>query len=147
MGRVLGIARRAGKRAVMETLESAVITTASGVAGDSRGRPGDRQVTLLSNEAWQSACADAGRSLPWTTRRANILVGGVELPQAIGSVIEVGDVRLAVTMETAPCARMDEQCEGLRRALQPYWRGGICCRVIEGGEIRLDSPVRVCGPD
>lgn len=143
MGRVLGIARRAAKRADMETLESTVIGTASGVAGDSRGKPGDRQITLLSSDAWKAACAAVGRELPWTTRRANILVDGVTLPRAAGSLIEIGSARLEVTMETAPCSRMDEQCDGLRQALMPDWRGGVCCRVIDGGEIRIGSPVKI----
>jgi len=143
MGKVLGIARRAAKRAPMETLQATSISEASGVAGDTRGRPGDRQVTLLSSEDWQAACADAGTDMPWTTRRANILVGGVELPHVAGAIIEIGDVRLEVTMETAPCSRMDEQYDGLRRALMPGWRGGVCCRVIEGGDVRVGSRVRI----
>lgn len=145
MGKVLGIARRAAKRAPMETLQVAIISGDSGVAGDSRGRPGDRQVTLLSSEDWQAACADADSDLPWTARRANILVGGVELPRVAGAIIEIGDVRLEVTMETAPCSRMDEQHDGLRHALARAWRGGVCCRVIEGGEVRVGSTVRIAG--
>jgi len=145
MGKVLGIARRAAKRAPMETLQAANISRASGVAGDARGRPGDRQVTLLSCEDWQAACADAGSDLPWTARRANILLGGVELPHVAGAIVEIGDVRLEVTMETAPCSRMDEQHDGLRNALGPAWRGGVCCRVIEGGEVRVGSTVRIAG--
>ena len=48
MGTVIGIARRESKRAVMETLESAIISDETGVADDFRGSSNLRQVTLLS---------------------------------------------------------------------------------------------------
>jgi MOSC domain-containing protein YiiM len=52
-------------------------------------------------------------------------------------------VRLEVTAQTTPCARMDETWPGLRRALAPDWRGGVTARVITGGAIALGDPVRV----
>ena len=45
MGRLSGIARREKKRAPMETLDSAEISMETGVADDSRGKQGKRQVT------------------------------------------------------------------------------------------------------
>lgn len=141
MGSVAGIARRDGKRAPMQLLDSATVATASGVADDFRGRPGKRQVTLLSAEAWARVCSELDRNLPWTTRRSNLLVEGLDLPQRSGDVIRIGDVRLLVTMEVDPCSRMDEQCAGLRKALASEWRGGVACTVLAGGEIRLGDTV------
>lgn len=146
MGRLAGIAIRSAKRAPMQTLDAAEVSVAAGVAGDFRGRPGDRQVTVIAADAWQAACAELGRELSWTTRRANLLVDGVSLPREAGGTIEIGDVRLRVTMETAPCSRMDEQCRGLRAALAPEWRGGVCCEVVEGGAVRVGDTVRVVPP-
>jgi hypothetical protein len=48
MGRLIGIARREEKRAPMETLEQAEVSDQTGVARDSRGKPGDRTVTIIS---------------------------------------------------------------------------------------------------
>lgn len=143
MGRLIGIARRERKRACMESLERANISGETGVANDFRGKPGKRQVTVLSAEAWAAACSELGRQLPWTTRRANLLVEGVELPKRCGDIIEVGDVRLRVTMEVAPCNRMQEQCSGLRAALTPEWRGGVACEVLQGGPVRIGDCVSV----
>ena len=50
---------------------------------------------------------------------------------------------LKVTRETDPCPRMDEQLQGLTNALLPDWRGGVCCNVIEGGDVNLGSEVRI----
>ena len=92
---------------------------------------------MLSADIWNAVCRELGRDLPWTTRRANLLVQGLELPVTTGDIIEIGDVRLLVTMETAPCSRMEAQCPGLKAALQPDWRGGVCCRVIQGGSVSI----------
>lgn len=143
MGRLVGIARRAAKRAEMETVDSAEISEESGVAKDFRGKPGKRQVTLVSASAWATVCDELGRELPWTTRRANLLIDDIDLPQRTGDVIEVGGVRLLVTMEVDPCSRMEEQAEGLREAMTPEWRGGVACTVLKGGTVRLGDDVAV----
>lgn len=147
MGELIGIARRAGKRAAMEELDAADIGEASGVAADFRGRPGKRQVTVLAEEAWLAACDVVGRTLPWTTRRANLLVRNIALPQRAGDLIVIGDAVLEVTMETDPCYRMDEQCAGLKEALTPDWRGGVSCKVRRGGAVRLGDTVEIVPVD
>lgn len=141
MGRLVGIARRDKKRAEMQTLQEADITQSSGVALDFRGKPGDRQVTVISADVWRQVCMELGRTLAWTTRRANLLIEGIELPKSAGGEIRIGAVRLQVTGETDPCSRMEEQCKGLKAALQPDWRGGVCCRVLQDGPVRIGDTV------
>lgn len=109
MGRLVGLARRDKKRAEMEILDDAEISERTGVANDFRGKPGKRQVTVISAEAWAAACEELGQEIPWTTRRANLLIEDIELPQRTGDVIEIAGVRLLVTMKVDPCSRMDEQ--------------------------------------
>jgi MOSC domain-containing protein YiiM len=145
MGRLAGIARRDKKRAPMETLESAEIDTESGVAADFRGKPGNRQVTVLSATAWRAACADLQRDIPWTTRRANLLVDDLELPKKAGAELHIGSVCLRITGEVDPCSRMDEQCPGLTDALKPDWRGGVSCTVLQGGFVSVGDAVTVRG--
>lgn len=141
MGRLTGIARRDTKRGPMQTLERADISMETGVALDFRGKPGARQVTVISAGAWRDACDELQKDIPWTTRRANLLVDDIELPQTIGAILKVGKVRLRVTGEVDPCSRMDEQCPGLRQALRPHWRGGVSCTVLEGGGVALGDEV------
>jgi MOSC domain-containing protein YiiM len=143
MGRLAGIARRERKRAPMETLERAEISTEFGVAHDFRGKPGPRQVTVISAAAWRAACAEVKDELPWTTRRANLLVEDFELPKTIGAVLRVGPVRLRITGEVDPCSRMEEQRPGLKAALQPDWRGGVSCAVVSGGPVSLGDEVEL----
>jgi MOSC domain-containing protein YiiM len=141
MGRLTGIARREKKRAPMETLERADVSTETGVARDFRGRPGQRQVTVVSAGAWRAACRDLGQEVPWTARRANLLVEGIELPETTGGILRIGPVKLLINDEVDPCSRMDEQYAGLTRALQPDWRGGVACTVLEGGPVALGDSV------
>ena len=130
----------------METLDSVAVTQEAGVAGDCYGRrPKRRQVTVVSADVWDQVCAELGAEVAWTTRRANLLVRGVELPKRAGVRLTIGALELQVGMETAPCERMDEQHQGLTAALQPDWRGGVACRVLNDAEIRVGDPVTVEG--
>jgi MOSC domain-containing protein YiiM len=134
---VEGIAIRSASRGPMKELDSASISTEIGLEGDFRGKPGPRQVTVLSVESWQAACGDLGTDLPWTQRRANLLIRGTALAETTGAIIQINDVVLEISFETTPCERMEEQHPNLRAALKSDWRGGVCCRVLSGGQVRI----------
>ncbi len=142
-GKVLAIARRAKHRAPMELIDAATVSVEAGVEGDARGSLRGRQVTVLTKESWDAACTDLGRELPWTTRRANILVEGVDVAHTTGRTLRIGDLELAITDETDPCQRMEEQAAGLQAALAPDWRGGVTCVVGQGGAIRVGDAVEL----
>jgi MOSC domain-containing protein YiiM len=143
MGKVEDIARREKIRAPMETLDTVIVDKKMGLAGDIRGGSLKRQVTILTAEAWKSVCEEIQSDLPWTTRRANILISGIKLPQKSGYQIKIGEVLLEVTRQTDPCERMDEQYLGLTNALMPDWRGGVCCKVLCGGKIDHGDEVKL----
>jgi MOSC domain-containing protein YiiM len=144
-GRLIGIARRSVRRAPMQEVNDGLITPAGGLVGDFKGaKYPRRQITVLALEGWQAALAEIGQpGLPWTARRANLLVEGVELPRAAGGVLCIGPVRLEITAQTYPCNRMEEAQAGLLSALAKHWRGGVTCRVLEGGPVALGDPVEV----
>jgi MOSC domain-containing protein YiiM len=148
-GRLIGIAVRGARREPMRTLEGAFLAAGAGVEGDYKGVKHPRRgVTVLAREDWEAALAELGApedgaGLPWTARRANLLVEGVSLPRALGGVVRIGPVVIEVTYPTTPCSRMDEARTGLKKALYPNWRGGITARIVEGGRIALGDPVDV----
>lgn len=147
-GRLIGIARHAFPKAPMETIAHARVALEGGIAGDHRGamkgKPYKRQVTLIEAEDWTAATAEVGHDIPWEQRRANLLVEGLDLPQIAGTRLRIGaDVVLEVTVETEPCERMDVLAPGLRAALTPGWRGGICTMVIAPGEIAVGDEIRI----
>jgi MOSC domain-containing protein YiiM len=139
---VKSIAYRTKPKAPMTEIDSVEITCEQGVVPDFRGKPGKRQVTLLSAQSWQDACADLEAELPWTFRRANILIDGLRFSAFdVGRIIRIGDAELQVMIETDPCPRMDAQHQGLTAALLPEWRAGVCCKVLKGGTVRCGDAV------
>lgn len=144
-GRLEAIAIRSGPRQPMEVRGAAFVSPASGVEGDWRGKPGDRQATVLFEADWAAACAEVGGDHPWTVRRANFLLSGLSNPGAAGGVLRIGAVELLITGETEPCSRMDAQVSGLRAALTPDWRGGLTARVLNQGEVRVGDAAEWAG--
>ena len=146
-GTLAGIARHVRSKAPMQVIDHATITLTGGVEGDFRGamkgQPHKRQVTLIEAGDWANAQALVGHNLPWQERRANLLVEGLDLPQRPGARLRVGSALLEVTIETAPCERMEALAEGLRAALTPDWRGGVCTKVVEEGTIAIGDTIRI----
>ncbi len=148
---VVGIAIKRESRASMEVFQSRYISLQNGLEDDHKGRrtlinTGRRQITVISLEQWDEVCAELGIDLPWHTRRANICVSGrVFGPSDVFDknriLIFSNDPILEITGETKPCSRMDEIHPGLRDALSKNWRGGVTCRVVNGGPIQVGDIV------
>ena len=142
MAKVVGICTRIESRAPMVVLASAKVTFEYGVGDDSRGRiKGDRQITVMTRENWEATCKDLGSTMHWTTRRANILIEGLDLENSTGEILKIGKFYLEITGELNPCDRMDEICVGLKKALTPNWRGGVTCKIISEGIVSEDDVV------
>jgi len=129
---------------MQETCESTVLA-ARGLDVENR-KTGKREITLLSAESWAETCRALGTQLPWSLRRANLLIEGIDLFNTIGRTLSVGPVRIQVHGETKPCKIMDRQHPGLREALIPDGRGGVYGEVLVGGTIRVGDPVSVAPP-
>ncbi|MCT8988253.1 MOSC domain-containing protein [Shewanella phaeophyticola] len=139
------IAYKTAKRGVMKPTFCANVTLERGVENDVFGRPGKRQVTVMSQQQWQLACKQINANLDWLTRRANLLIDGHQFSaEDVGKIISIGtDLQLQITGETDPCKKMEMAHPGLEQALLPDWRGGVTCRVIQAGLIQPDDLVTV----
>jgi MOSC domain-containing protein YiiM len=142
MGTLLAIARAPVKRAPLIETDEIRVSVEAGIEGDARGKNPNRQITILFREGWESACAELGVELPWTARRANLYVEGVPVLKQ-GARIAIGGILLEVIEETKPCQVMEAAHAGLRAALKPQWRGGVCCRVLASGTIRKGDEVHL----
>ncbi len=146
-GRLLGIARKARPRGVVETIDHAAVGITTGIAGDFRGaiKPGGRgrrQVTAMLLADWRAAMADLGDPpLAWSDRRVNLLLDAIDLPRDKGARLRVGSALFEITGECDPCSRMEEVAPGLKAALTPGWRGGRLLRVVSAGEIAVGDAV------
>jgi MOSC domain-containing protein YiiM len=139
-GVVAAIAWRPKDGDAMAEIPECTVQPGRGITLENR-KPGKREITLISEEAWQDVCRELGVELPWNTRRANVLIRGLNLALAIGHRLRLGPVVLMVHGETKPCGIMDRQHGGLRRALGPGCRGGVYAQVLTGGTIHIGDPV------
>lgn len=67
----------------------------------------------------------------------------IKLPRGRGSQIAIGKVIVEVRDQTSPCQQMENAKAGLRKALSGDWRGGVSCRVISGGDIKIGDSVKI----
>lgn len=142
--KLVSIARRPDADSPMQEVFSAEVSLEEGIHGDSKGKPGPRQITILSKESWLKTCHELDTELPWTTRRANLLIQGFEfLPTDVGRTVHIGGVILEISRETDPCWKMDKAHDGLKEALMSSWRGGVCCKVLQAGTITTGDNVEL----
>ena len=139
-GRIEELWTKRAHRGPMDSVQEATLVAGQGVQG-SVGRSRRRQVTILAREAWVAATEKVGRDPGPASRRANILVSGIELAHTRGRILLVGSCRILIGGELTPCERMDEAAPGLRRALEPDWRGGVFGQVLDGGTVRVGDVV------
>jgi MOSC domain-containing protein YiiM len=144
-GRVVWIGLRPARRRAPVVVAEAQAVAGRGLVGD-RGevRPSRvRQVSLIDAAAIAAAAGQLGlATIDPALLRRNVVVAGVDFAAARGQRLRVGGVLLAITGPCDPCARMEEALgEGGFEALRD--RGGLTATVLEGGILRIDSPVAI----
>ena len=140
IGKLEAIWIKRAHRGPMDPVAAATLVTGTGIVGnaDAGGR---RQVTLIARERWTEVLRRLGTSLPADTRRANLLVSGLELADSGDRVLQIGACRIRIRGETRPCGRMDEAHPGLRAAMEPEWGGGAYGEVLDDGTIAVGDTV------
>jgi MOSC domain-containing protein YiiM len=144
MGKVIGIALIDRKGGPVVVHSSAKVTIEKGVGDDHRGRDvenKDRQVSVIAQEDWDIVCSELGTKLHWTTRKANIMVSGVDLVDSIGDVLKIGNFYIEITGKMLSGSSMDEQFLGLKDALAKDWRSGVVGKVLNDGFINENDLV------
>ena len=139
-GRLIAIWLKRAHRGVMDPVSTAKLVEGQGVAG-SVDRSRRRQVTILSEEAWRACMNELQAELDPSTRRANLLVSGIQLERTRDRVLRIGDARLLIGGEVTPCERMEEALPGLQATMRPEWRGGAFAQVLAGGDVNVGDVV------
>ena len=127
-------------RGPMDAVERAELRAGRGLAGNAN-QGGRRQVTVIARGRWDHVNETLADDVDPSLRRANVLVSGIDLAHTRGRVLRLGSCRLRINGETRPCERMDEAWPGLRKALEPEWRGGVYAEVLDDGEIAVGDAV------
>ena len=139
-GTVLALALRPIKSTAMALCDTLTLSPDEGVIGD-HGTSQRRQVTILDIASWNAACGEVDTSLPWTSRRANILVEDIDLQSLAGQTIRIGTALAKVMGEVVPCHVMDTAHPGLKDAMKSEWRGGVFAQIIQTGSVTIDDKI------
>jgi MOSC domain-containing protein YiiM len=139
-GRLEAIWIKRAHRGRMDAVTEATTIAGQGLAG-SVDRSRRRQVTIIDREVWDRLMRELDADLDPSSRRANLMVSGVNLEDTRGRILRVGGIRLAIGGETTPCERMDEALPGLRAAMKPHWGGGVFAQVLDDGVIAVGDAV------
>lgn len=141
LGRLEAIWQKRAHRGPMDAIEVGELVAGEGLAG-SVGRSRRRQVTIIEREVWDRVQEELQAAIPYSARRANLMISGIRLVDTRDQVLRIGETLLRIGGHTTPCERMDEAQEGLRAKLAPGWGGGAFAQVIAGGTIRVGDFVR-----
>lgn len=150
VGRVRSLVTAPESGAPPERQES-VTVHANGVAGD-RYRAGDGTfqldacaVTLVAAEALDAVRAETGIDVSDGRHRRNVVIEGfgAEMDDLLDASVAVGDALLRPTRRRPPCAHVEKLAgaDGLAAALRN--RGGLCCDVLEAGDVTVGDRVTV----
>jgi MOSC domain-containing protein YiiM len=136
---------RPGKGEAAMNVSEAVLEPGTGLIGDRfKGRLNSkRQVTLFQFEHLQvvAALLHVDRIDPASLRR-NLVVSGISVNGLKGLEFQIGSALLIGTEYCHPCSQMESALgAGGFNAMRGI--GGLCARVLEGGQIKAGDKIRV----
>ena len=140
-GRVVAISVRPERLKPPLRTESVEAIENKGLQGD-RSKGGNRQVTLIQKEHMLAVASFLGKAdLDFTLTRRNILVEGINLLSLKGKQFQIGEAMFEYSGECHPCSRMEEALgTGGYNAMRGH--GGITAKVVTGGEIKSNDPIK-----
>jgi MOSC domain-containing protein YiiM len=142
-GKVEWIGIRAKRRAPLAEMSEVEAIAGYGLAGDhyASKNNGKRQVTLIQREHLDvvAGILDKVEVRPEWLRR-NLVVSGINLYALRDRRFRIGTALLEGAGTCDPCSRMEEVLgAGGYNAMRGH--GGIVCRILENGKIRVGDAV------
>lgn len=141
-GRVQWIGLRPRRDVEMVAVHEAIAVAGCGLQGDRfAGSSGKRGVTLIQAEHLPVIAALADhRDVAASLLRRNVVVSGIPVVALKGRKFRIGEVLLEGTDDCDPCSRMEAALgPGGYNAMRGH--GGLCARILEGGQLRVGDAV------
>jgi MOSC domain-containing protein YiiM len=149
-GRLDWIGLRPARREAMQPVAAVTAVAGRGLEGDHRSTktPGSgRQVTVISREfIAQTAHFLRRDGIDPALLRRNLVVSGINLHALRHQRFTIGEVLLEAGALCHPCSRM-ESALGKGGVAAMLGHGGLCCRILRGGMLRVGDSVVVSAPD
>jgi MOSC domain-containing protein YiiM len=141
MGKLEAIWLKRMKAGPMDYRSRVTASAGRGLVGNAN-QGGKRQVTIIEQEKWLDVMAAMGADLDPSTRRANLMVSGIDLKETRGQILQIGACQIRIYGETKPCELMDSFLPGLQDALRGNWGGGAFGEVLNDSEIAVGDDVQ-----
>lgn len=95
------------------------------------------QITFIDQGVIDEIRRHAGNpELPASAFRRNVVISGVDLNSLIGTTFSIDGIRFEGTEECRPCYWMDEACGKAGTEEIMKGRGGLRCRILDGGTLK-----------
>lgn len=134
-GQIVALFRPGARGERMQPIVEATVIEDFGFEGDRKARPGSKRQVLLMDQETSEAFGLAPGDVD-----ENIVTLGLPVNELQrGQHVTIGEVVLEVTIECAPCHKMDEIRPGLREAMRH--QRGMLTRVLRGGKIRAGDMI------
>lgn len=146
-GKLEWIGLRTERRGEIQVVERAQAIVGLGLEGDHRclKTPGSaRQVTIISREYIHQIQQQLGMDFidPVLLRR-NLVISGMNMHLLRFQRLQIGNSIFETSALCDPCSRMDENL-GKGGAAAMFGYGGLCAKIIQGGQISVgDAVVRL----
>jgi MOSC domain-containing protein YiiM len=145
-GRLDWIGVRPARREPLESVAEVEAFANRGLSGDHRSEktPGSgRQVTLISREFIDQTAHFLGRDdIDPDLLRRNLVVSGINLHALRHQRFTIGEALFEAGALCHPCSRM-ETALGKGGVAAMLGHGGLCCRILRGGRLRVGDAVTV----
>lgn len=134
----------------VESRDAVEAVTDRGLEGDryfqTAGTFADREgsdLTLIEAETLEGVEREYDIDLEPGVHRRNLTTEGVALNHLVDREFRIGDVRCRGIELCEPCSYLESHLEkrGIREAL--VHRGGLRARILEGGTIRVGTPLEM----
>lgn len=146
-GKLEWIGLRTERRGEIQVVEDAQAIVGLGLEGDHRclKSPGSaRQVTIISREYIYQIAQQLGMDfIDPTLLRRNLVISGMNMNLLRFQRLQIGNAVFETSALCDPCSRMDENL-GRGGAAAMFGYGGLCAKIIQGGQISVgDAVIRV----
>jgi MOSC domain-containing protein YiiM len=123
-------------------VERATLIDERGIAGDTKGRGGSRQLNVMLAETVQGLRAEGFRTAPGELGEQLVITGLEPSLLAPGARLRLGEAAvIEVTTPRTPCSRF-EHIQG--KSIKAAWGNiGVMARVVCGGDIAVGAEVAV----
>jgi len=140
IGKLEWIGLRPARREPMQASAEVAALAGLGLEGDRRCKasPGSaRQVTIISAEQINLVASYLKHDhIDPALLRRNLVVSGINLNALRHQRFRIGEAEFEATAQCHPCSRMD-QALGKGGCAAMLGHGGLCARILVGGQIKL----------